>query len=273
MFKLTWKNLLAHKRRLELDVHRRRARRGVPLRHPRADRHDHEDVQRPVRRREPRHRRGRSQLDEDRRRLRQRHPRPHPRRRCSRRCKASTASRRRSRRSSATARSSARTARPSATPAMGAPTFAGNWNDGAGAEPVPAIVDGRPPNQTNEIVIDKQSASDGHLNVGDRTHGDHAAGPEHVHHRRHRQVRHRGQPRRRFVRLDDAAGRAAVRVQARRGRLDLRRRRTRRVADRARRAHPAASLPTRTPRRSPARRSRRRTRTASSRASRCSSTS
>jgi putative ABC transport system permease protein len=53
-------------------------------------------------------------------------------------------------------------------PGMGAPTFAGNWNTVAELNPF-RLVAGRPPNQTNEIVIDKQSADNGHLNVGDRT--------------------------------------------------------------------------------------------------------
>ena len=52
---------------------------------------------------------------------------------------------------------------------MGAPTFAGNWNEVPELNPFRLIeVDGRR-TQTNEIVIDKQSADDGHLKVGDRT--------------------------------------------------------------------------------------------------------
>jgi putative ABC transport system permease protein len=53
-------------------------------------------------------------------------------------------------------------------PAMGAPTFAGNWNTVPELNPF-RLVDGRAPTQSNEIVIDKKSASDGDLKVGDRT--------------------------------------------------------------------------------------------------------
>src|SRR5262245_6822275 len=53
-------------------------------------------------------------------------------------------------------------------PGMGAPTFASNWNTVPQLNPF-HIVEGRAPNQTNEIVIDKKSANDGNLRVGDRT--------------------------------------------------------------------------------------------------------
>jgi putative ABC transport system permease protein len=62
-------------------------------------------------------------------------------------------------------------------PSMGAPTFAGNWNEVPELNPFRLTAGGRPPNQTNEIVIDKKSASDGNLNVGDRTQVITAAGP------------------------------------------------------------------------------------------------
>jgi putative ABC transport system permease protein len=53
-------------------------------------------------------------------------------------------------------------------PGMGAPTFAGNWNTVQQLNPF-HVVEGRAPQQTNEIVIDKQSANNGNLRVGDRT--------------------------------------------------------------------------------------------------------
>ncbi len=53
-------------------------------------------------------------------------------------------------------------------PGMGAPTFAGNWDTVPELNPF-RIVDGRAPQQTNEIVIDKQSSDDGDLKLGDRT--------------------------------------------------------------------------------------------------------
>jgi putative ABC transport system permease protein len=53
-------------------------------------------------------------------------------------------------------------------PGMGAPTFAGNWNTVPDLNPF-RIVEGRAPQQSNEIVIDKQSANNGHLTPGDRT--------------------------------------------------------------------------------------------------------
>src|SRR5581483_10481986 len=61
-------------------------------------------------------------------------------------------------------------------PGMGAPTFAGNWST------VPelrsfTIVDGRPPQRDDEVVIDRKSSKDGDLHVGDRTTVISAAGP------------------------------------------------------------------------------------------------
>jgi putative ABC transport system permease protein len=62
-------------------------------------------------------------------------------------------------------------------PGMGAPTFASNWNVVAELNPFRLVPDSRSPATDDEIVIDKQSSSDGHLNVGDRTTVITAAGP------------------------------------------------------------------------------------------------
>src|SRR5262245_9124872 len=53
-------------------------------------------------------------------------------------------------------------------PGMGAPTFAGNWNQVPELNPF-RIVSGRSPQRDDQIVIDKKSADDGNLKVGDRT--------------------------------------------------------------------------------------------------------
>jgi putative ABC transport system permease protein len=52
-------------------------------------------------------------------------------------------------------------------PGMGAPTFGGAWNDDA-LNPF-KLRDGRAPTAENEAVIDRKSAKDGHLKVGDTT--------------------------------------------------------------------------------------------------------
>ena len=57
---------------------------------------------------------------------------------------------------------------PIGDPEMGAPTFGGNWSDSSELNPF-TIVDGRPPQADDEVVIDKKSAGDGDLNVGDTT--------------------------------------------------------------------------------------------------------
>src|SRR6185437_13098403 len=51
-------------------------------------------------------------------------------------------------------------------PAMGAPTIGSNWTDTKALNSF-TIVAGRPPRADNEVVIDKKSARDGHLAVGD----------------------------------------------------------------------------------------------------------
>lgn len=53
-------------------------------------------------------------------------------------------------------------------PNTGAPTFGGNWTDTRKLSPVSLVV-GRAPVADNEVVIDKKSARDGHLAVGDTT--------------------------------------------------------------------------------------------------------
>jgi len=63
-------------------------------------------------------------------------------------------------------------------PGMGAPTFAGNWNQVPELNPFHLVGNNsRAPLQSNEIVIDKKSADDGDLKVGDRTTVITQAGP------------------------------------------------------------------------------------------------
>jgi putative ABC transport system permease protein len=57
---------------------------------------------------------------------------------------------------------------PIGNPAAGAPTFGGNWTDNKELNSF-SLVAGRPPAADNEMVIDKKSARDGHLAVGDTT--------------------------------------------------------------------------------------------------------
>ncbi len=61
-------------------------------------------------------------------------------------------------------------------PGRGAPTFAGNWSEVPQLNPF-RLVDGRAPQNAGEIVIDKKSASDGNLSVGEKTTVITAAGP------------------------------------------------------------------------------------------------
>ncbi|HEX2047838.1 MAG TPA: FtsX-like permease family protein [Acidimicrobiales bacterium] len=53
-------------------------------------------------------------------------------------------------------------------PQMGAPTFGGNWSEAKELNPF-TLVAGQPPGADNEVVIDKKSAEDGKLAVGDTT--------------------------------------------------------------------------------------------------------
>ena len=53
-------------------------------------------------------------------------------------------------------------------PANGAPTLGGNWNQVAALNPW-HLVAGRAPQAAGQVVIDKKSATDGHLRVGDFT--------------------------------------------------------------------------------------------------------
>jgi putative ABC transport system permease protein len=53
-------------------------------------------------------------------------------------------------------------------PANGAPTLGGNWNQVAALNPW-HLVAGRPPQAAGQVVIDKKSATDGRLRVGDFT--------------------------------------------------------------------------------------------------------
>ena len=53
-------------------------------------------------------------------------------------------------------------------PKMGAPTYGGNWSEAKELNPF-TLVAGQPPRADNEVVIDKKSADDGKLAVGDTT--------------------------------------------------------------------------------------------------------
>jgi putative ABC transport system permease protein len=53
-------------------------------------------------------------------------------------------------------------------PQQGAPTLGGNWTDIKQLNPF-TLVEGRPPQADNEVVIDRKSAKDGNLAVGDTT--------------------------------------------------------------------------------------------------------
>src|SRR5215469_1012724 len=53
-------------------------------------------------------------------------------------------------------------------PAAGAPTLGGNWNQVSQLNPW-TLVAGHPPQAPGQVVIDKQSATTGHLRVGDMT--------------------------------------------------------------------------------------------------------
>src|SRR5499425_523199 len=52
--------------------------------------------------------------------------------------------------------------------AAGAPTLGGNWNQVSQLNPW-TLVAGHPPQAADQVVIDKQSATTGHLRVGDLT--------------------------------------------------------------------------------------------------------
>jgi putative ABC transport system permease protein len=58
--------------------------------------------------------------------------------------------------------------KPIGNPGMGAPTFGGNWSTVAGLNPF-RLVAGRAPVADDDVVVDKKSADDGKLRVGDRT--------------------------------------------------------------------------------------------------------
>ena len=55
---------------------------------------------------------------------------------------------------------------PVGDPGMGAPTFGGNWSDSPALNPF-RIVDGAPPRTDAEVVLDKKSADEAGLRVGD----------------------------------------------------------------------------------------------------------
>src|SRR5215472_12417951 len=62
----------------------------------------------------------------------------------------------------------AKDGKPIGNPGSGAPTLGGNWNTVSRLNPF-ALVAGHPPQAPNQVVIDKKSAADGHLAVGDPT--------------------------------------------------------------------------------------------------------
>jgi len=66
------------------------------------------------------------------------------------------------------ARIVARDGRPLGNPAYGAPTLGGSWSTVARLNPF-TLVAGRPPQGLHEMVIDRKSARDGHLQTGDVT--------------------------------------------------------------------------------------------------------
>ena len=53
-------------------------------------------------------------------------------------------------------------------PATGAPTFGSNWSENSALNQF-RLVSGSPPRADNDVVIDRKSARDGHLAVGDTT--------------------------------------------------------------------------------------------------------
>ncbi|MEY2476707.1 MAG: putative transport system permease protein [Actinomycetota bacterium] len=57
---------------------------------------------------------------------------------------------------------------PIGNPDMGAPTFGGNWSTVEGLNPF-HLVQGRAPRAVEDVVLDKKTADDGKLSVGDRT--------------------------------------------------------------------------------------------------------
>jgi putative ABC transport system permease protein len=61
-----------------------------------------------------------------------------------------------------------RNGRALGNPAAGAPTLGGNWNQVTALNPW-RLVAGHPPHAAGQAVIDKKSATDGHLRVGDTT--------------------------------------------------------------------------------------------------------
>ena len=58
--------------------------------------------------------------------------------------------------------------KPIGNPASGAPTLGGNWSTVSRLNPF-TLVAGHPPQAADQVVIDKKSAQDGHLSVGDTT--------------------------------------------------------------------------------------------------------
>src|SRR6266480_3091183 len=63
-------------------------------------------------------------------------------------------------------------------PGMGAPTFASNWSNVPELNPFRLQPGGTAPVRDDEVVIDKKSADDGNLKVGDQTSVIMAAGPK-----------------------------------------------------------------------------------------------
>jgi putative ABC transport system permease protein len=66
------------------------------------------------------------------------------------------------------ARLVAKDGEPIGDPEMGAPTFGANWSDSDELNPF-TLAEGRAPRTDDEVVVDKKSADDGKLRVGDTT--------------------------------------------------------------------------------------------------------
>jgi putative ABC transport system permease protein len=127
--------------------------------------------------------------------------------------------------------------KPIGNPEMGAPTIGAPWSD---TELNPfRLVAGQAPRADDEVVIDRKSANDGKLAVGDTTTVLVQAGPQQV--RIAGIAKYGGQPRRRVLHPLPAGGGAAPPHQPRQVRRHLPGRRARRLPDRA--GRPGAADP------------------------------
>ena len=161
MLEVALRGLMDHKAPAH-DAPGRGAGRGVDGRHAGAHRHDRSGVRRPVRRRQPRHRRRRPVRPDDRQRLR-RHPGP------DRRVAAAPGVRTPTAWPTPPVQGYAqiidKDGEPIGDPAMGAPTFGANWVAVDELNPFD-LADGGPPTGDDEIVIDRAAADDAGYVVG-----------------------------------------------------------------------------------------------------------